>query len=66
MKYLRAASTAVTPVSFHAIPSFSTRNVSPTNPQDHDVIVEDKTGNSRFLSIAGGPEVVDFLAGYKR
>lgn len=36
------------------------------NPQDHDVIVEEKTGNSRFLSISGGLEVVDFLAGYKR
>ncbi|CAN0130322.1 unnamed protein product [Ectocarpus sp. 4 AP-2014] len=34
--------------------------------KDHDVIVEEKTGNSRFLSISGGPEVVDFLAAYKR
>jgi len=35
--------------------------------QDHHVIVEEKTGNSRFLSISGGaPEVLDFLAGYQR
>ena len=35
--------------------------------QDHHVIVEDKTGNSRYLSISGGSaEVLDFLAGYRR
>ena len=34
--------------------------------QGHNVLVDEKSGNSRHLSIPGGPEVLDYLAGCQR
>lgn len=32
-------------------------------PQDHHVVVDENDGNDRYLSIPGGPEVINYLAG---
>lgn len=29
------------------------------------MVVDEKSGNARYVSIPGGPDVVDFLAGYQ-
>lgn len=47
-------------------PLLSNTSIFFTKPQDHNVLTDEKTGNSRFLSIPGGPEVIDYLAGYQR